>query len=193
MVSDEKSLQRKRLREQRKALDGPVRAEADAAIMRNVVALDEFARADVIFPYLSMGDEVDTRGIINRAWKAGKRVALPYCIPGTRLMEWYEVTSFDGLVKSSFGVEEPVPDTATALNPRDFPNSIALVPGLSFDAQGYRMGYGGGFYDIFLAEYPGCSIGLCRSMFFDTVALSLEPHDLPVAIVVTDGQIVRIR
>ena len=162
MVSDEKALQRKRLREQRKALDGPVRAEADAAIMRNVVALDEFARADVIFPYLSMG-----------------------------LMEWYEVTSFDGLVKSSFGVEEPVPDTATALNPRDFPNSIALVPGLSFDAQGYRMGYGGGFYDKYLhhhKEVHFTKVALCFAFqLYDHIPT--KGHDEKMDLILTPDEV----
>lgn len=192
MANDEKVQQRKQLLAQRKELGVVVRQEIDAAIARNVIELEEFVRADVVFTYLSMSEEIDTREIISLAWNAGKRVALPYCVPGTREMEWYEVDSFDNLVKSTFGVEEPVPDQATMLDPSDFPQSIAIVPGLSFDARGYRMGYGGGFYDIFLAEYPGCSIGLCRSMFFDAVTLQLEAHDLPVAIVVTDGEVVRI-
>lgn len=192
MANDEKVLQRKQLLAQRKALGVTRRREADELIMRNVVALDEYLHADVVFTYLDMGDEIETREIIRNAWEAGKRVALPYCVPGTRLMEWHEVRSFDGLVKSRFGVEEPVPDPATLLDPSAFPNSAALVPALSFDARGYRMGYGGGFYDTFLVDYPGCSIGLCRSEFFDTVELQLEAHDRAVDIVVTDQKVVRV-
>ncbi len=104
-------------------------------------------------------------------------------------MRWYRVTSFDALVSSKLGIEEPVPDEANEQQLGTGQRMLALVPGLTFDAVGYRLGYGGGFYDTFLAVFDGMSVGLCRK-----VALSddlcgegiVDAHDLPVQLVVTD-------
>ena len=71
---------------------------------------------------------------------------------------------------------------------------IALVPGLTFDGHGFRLGYGGGFYDTFLARFEGVSVGLCRDaqMSRDLCAEGLlDAHDLPVQIVVTNSKVVR--
>lgn len=191
------------LKEKRAALSVELRASADQCIAQRVCALPEFAAADLVFAYLSFGSEVDTRQIIQEAWRAGKTVAIPRCVPGERRMEWYEVHSFDGLVKSSLGVEEPQPDaqsapisipiSAPATASASAPSSaIALVPALAFDQQGYRLGYGGGYYDVFLEAFAGTSIGLCREGFLlDSLEHAIEPHDLPVDIVITDANTLR--
>lgn len=104
-------------------------------------------------------------------------------------MRWFRVESFDGLVKSRFGVEEPVPDEACELVPGSAGCEVALVPGFTFDAQGHRLGYGGGFYDTFLADFKGISIGLCRraQLTRDLHAEgAVDAHDLPVNHVITD-------
>ena len=70
------------------------------------------------------------------------------------------------------------------------PLALALVPGLAFDAAGFRLGYGGGFYDTFLADFPGTTVGLCRTCQLSAVPLPRGPYDLPVGLVVTeDGDI----
>lgn len=69
---------------------------------------------------------------------------------------------------------------------------LAIVPGLSVDERGYRMGYGGGFYDVFLADFAGVSVGLCREPQMSAVgALALDGHDVPVDVVVTEGRVIR--
>ena len=113
---------------------------ADAASAGSMAALPEFAEADGVFTYLSFGAEVDTRELIERAWSLGKTVALPRVVPGTRQMRWYAVDSLDCLERSSFGVEEPPADPAREVTPRDFHTPVALVPGLAFDREGYRLG-----------------------------------------------------
>lgn len=169
------------------------RAEADAGIAAQVHALPAYQQADAVFTYLDMGDEVRTRDIIEHAWAAGKTVALPRCIPGTRVMAWHRVSSFEGLVKSQFGVEEPADDPATRVNPADFAAPLALVPGLTFDARGFRMGYGGGFYDIFLAQFDGATVGLCRECQLSDEVAFLDAHDLPVQTVVTEKRVLQTR
>lgn len=75
--------------------------------------------------------------------------------------------------------------------PAVLPLALALVPGLAFDAAGFRLGYGGGFYDTFLADFPGTTVGLCRTCQLSAVPLPRGPYDLPVGLVVTeDGDII---
>ena len=148
------------------------RRAIDEAIARNVAALPEFAAA-----------EVDTRELIQRAWEAGKTVCLPRVVPGTREMRWYAVESLDRLVRSSFGVEEPPDDPSREVRPADFARPVALVPGLAFDREGFRLGYGGGFYDTFLPNFPGTSIGLIRACQLVERLAVRDVHDAPVNIV----------
>ena len=180
---------RKRFRAIRKDMGEEARAAADALIEERLCALPEFEWAEVLLPYLDFGPEVRTRGIIERAWDAGKTVALPWCVPGTHEMRWYKVTSFDALVRSRLGVEEPVPDEASEQLLDTGERMLALVPGLTFDLAGYRLGYGGGFYDTFLARFGGVSVGLCRraQLSRDLRAEGIiDAHDLPAQLVVTD-------
>ena len=186
---------RKRFRTIRKELGEERRSELDARIEENLASLPEFAEMDVLLAYLDFGPEVRTRGIIQRAWEAGKTVALPWCVPGTYEMRWFKITSFDDLVRSSLGVEEPVPDDETEQLLGTGERCMALVPGLTFDASGYRLGYGGGFYDTFLAKFVGISVGLCREAQFSEDLVSegiIDAHDLPAQLVVTEDRVIRV-
>ncbi|MBR1830551.1 MAG: 5-formyltetrahydrofolate cyclo-ligase [Atopobiaceae bacterium] len=185
---------RKRFRAIRKELGDERRAEIDVRIERRLVVLPEFMKAEVLLAYLDFGPEVRTRGIIQTAWDAGKTVALPWCVPGTHEMRWYRVTSFDDLVRSKLGVEEPVPVDENEQHLGTGERMMALVPGLTFDAAGYRLGYGGGFYDTFLARFDGVSVGLCREaqLSADLVAEGIiDAHDLPAQLVVTESCVIR--
>ena len=185
---------RKRFRTIRKELGEEGRAAADAGIEANLLVLSEFTDAEVLLAYLDFGPEVRTRGIIEAAWAAGKVVALPWCVPGTHEMRWYRVTSFDALVRSKLGVEEPVPADENEQLLGTGQRMLALVPGLTFDVAGYRLGYGGGFYDTFLAGFDGVSVGLCREVQLSEDLRSggiIDEHDLPAQLVVTEGRVIR--
>lgn len=187
-----KKLRRRELMAARADMGEEGRAAVDAAITDQVKALPEYQQADLVLPYLSFGAEIDTRAIIRDAWSKGKTVALPRCVEGTRDMRWYRVESFDGLVRSRYGVDEPAEDPAFEVDPSQSENAVALVPGLEFDRQGYRLGYGGGFYDMFLAVFRGVSVGLCRSKFLQDDPIDRDVHDLSVGIIVTDAEVVRL-
>lgn len=187
-----KKLRRRELMAARTEMGEEVRAAVDGAIAQQVEALPEYQCADLVLPYLSFGAEIDTRAIIRDAWSQGKTVALPRCVEGTREMRWFKVDSFDGLVKSRFGVDEPAEDPSLEVDPSQAENAVALVPGLEFDRKGYRLGYGGGFYDTFLSAFPGVSVGLCRGQFLQDDPIDRDVHDLPVGIIVTDAEVVRL-
>ena len=187
----DKNALRTQLMQLRAGIPAEQRAAIDAGIAARLLALPVYREADAVFTYLDMGAEIRTRGIIADAWAAGKTVALPRCIPGTRLMTWHRITSLEGLVKSRFGVEEPADDSATLVQPADFAAPIALVPGLTFDERGFRIGYGGGFYDVFLADFPGATVGLCREQQMSSRVAFLDAHDLPVQAVITERRAIQ--
>ena len=194
-IDERKRELRAHFKQLRRELGEDGRAAADAGIEANLLVLPEFVEAEVLLAYLDFGPEVRTRGIIQAAWDAGKVVALPWCVPGTHEMRWYRVTSFDALVRSKLGVEEPVPDAANEQPLGTGEHMLALVPGLTFDAAGYRLGYGGGFYDTFLATFDSVSVGLCREAAWSQDLRAegvIDAHDLPVQIVVSDGRTVRV-
>ena len=184
---------RKQVSRERSGLDAHLRAEADDAIYQHLVGLEAYRDADVVYTYLSIGSEVGTRRLIEDTWAAGKVVALPRVSEGDHAMRWYSVSSLDDLERSALGLEEPAVDPARELDPTAVEDAIALVPGLAFDAEGYRLGYGGGYYDAFLATFPGRSVGLCRAA--QTIPSLreqglLEPYDRPVDLVVSEQGVV---
>lgn len=194
-VDERKRAARKHFKQVRHDLGTEERARVDAAIADRVVASPAWQEADVVLPYLSVGDEVDTRELIRRAWAAGKAVAVPR-VTGRRQMAWYRIVNFDDLEESGLHVEEPLPDASMLLDPAAEAAAgrrlLAIVPGLAFDAQGYRMGYGGGFYDTFLADLArlgGASIGLCHTAqlveSFSDLGV-IDVHDRAVDFVVTE-------
>jgi len=172
-----------------------MRGPQDEVLVRRVFDLPEFACAQAVFTYLDVGSEVPTRGIVSAAWKASKVVCLPYCVPGTRRMTWHRIESFEGLKQSRMGIWEPVPAAHAQEDPQAWSQAIALVPGLSFDVHGYRLGYGGGFYDAFLSAFAGTSVGLCReAQLVESLAARdvLEPHDRAVDLVITESRTLRV-
>ena len=191
LVQTRKQELRRRLRSLRLAMGDEKRSMADTAIAKRVQQLPAFAKTGVLLTYLSVREEVNTRSLVQAAWEQGKTVALPWCVPHSRDMRWYRVRSFDSLVQGPHGIWEPDPHACDEQMLDTGEQMLALVPALAFDAQGYRLGYGGGFYDTFLASFEGVSVGLCReeqmreSLRDDGV---FDTHDLPVHIVVTQSR-----
>lgn len=181
----DKNQLRAELRALRNGIGPEDRHAADAAICNRVCSLAPFQNARIVFTYLSFGAEVDTRELVERAWQAGKTVALPRCV-GPHSMRWFTVSNLDGLERSPFGVDEPPVDEQAEIMPGACSDAVAIVPGLSFDVHGFRLGYGGGFYDAFLPTFAGTSIGLCRKAQLSDRPLPIEALDVPVDIVVTD-------
>lgn len=191
---------RAQLRQKRRAGDPSQFHDADARIAQQLCALPEWKRAQMVLSYLSVEDEVDTRALIQCAWDHGKAVALPRVIPHTRRMDWYLIDDFDHLEQGSFDIEEPPVETARLVRVGDENMGVvpmlAVVPGLTFDHAGYRLGYGGGYYDTFLAAFAGDAIGLCREaqLAADLSAQGvLDAHDQAVVCVVTEERVLRIR
>ncbi len=188
-IKEVKQSLRMRYRRFREQMDSDTKRRLDSTIQSRLLALFEYADCDTLFTYVSKPIEVDTLALINAAHSNRKKVAVPRCIPETHDMEFYYINSMEDLEKGTFGVLEPVPEKCERA-PRES-KGICIVPGLSFDAQGYRLGYGKGFYDRFLADFTGITVGIC---YAGCVQWNL-PHgyyDKPVDILITEKYIRRM-
>lgn len=133
----------------------------DETIARRVAALWQYKRCRMLLTYVSTAIEVDTRRIIDA--RPGRRQAgggAPR-VPGTRDMEFYLIRGLDELEPGTFGVLEPRPDPARLV--KDFSSGLCLIPALCYDWHGYRLGYGKGYYDRFMANFGRHMVGICYS------------------------------
>lgn len=154
--------------------------------------LDVYRKASLVLAYVPFHEEIDTTPIIRNAFKDGKRVALPVLGADTKL-RFYEITSLAQVKRSGRGLMEPPTPDAQPLGLEDFLGSVCLVPGLVFDGEGYRVGYGAGYYDEFLQFYPGHKVGLVRSVQVSSNPLPHDDHDIAVDVLVTEGSVWRCR
>ncbi len=179
-IEEAKSVLRAKLKKERAALDPSAAACWDKAIDQHIQNTDWFQKADILFSYVSVEREVDTLALLKAAWRCGKRVAVPRCTAPGR-MDFFVVTGMEELIPGKYGIPEPRKNCPAA-KPTEL--SLCLVPGLCFDRRGFRIGYGGGYYDRFLSAFPGKSLGLVRQQFL-VDRLPTDRYDLPVDGVVT--------
>ena len=173
---------RSKTKQYRKTLSAEQKAQMDEAVFANVLRLREYKTCGSLFTYVSTDIEVDTRKIILKALEDGKRVAVPRCVHGTRDMVFHYVNSFDDLESGSFGVLEPKESCETAFSGE---SDLLLAPALVIDYDGFRIGYGKGYYDRYIARFEGKLAGLCYNDNFRK-QIRRGRFDVPVDLVVTD-------
>ncbi len=169
------------------------RRAADRALCEAVIALPAFRAATVIGGYAPIRGEIDLTPVWQAAAAAGKSYALPCTVTGAAegRMVFRAMTDFspDALVSGRFGIPEP-PDTAQILRPSDWEGGLLIVPALGFDDEGFRVGYGGGYYDRYIADLTSAGVTLttvglvyaaCR-----VPALPREAHDRPVDLILDE-------
>ena len=181
-ISEEKQALRRALREQERTLTPDYRVQADASIAAHLLALDSYQSARTVFCFVSTPREIDTHPILLDALKTGKRLCVPRCAP-ERQMDLVHIHSMDDLEAGAYGIWEPK-SGLPCLMPEEI--DLAVLPCLSCDRQGGRLGRGGGYYDRFLAVYPGSSVLLCREALLQP-QLPLEPHDISIPCVITEA------
>lgn len=181
---------RKKFKSIRLSLDSCEKEKFDSAIFNRFISLWAFRNCETIFIYVSTDIEVDTRAIIKYALSKGKRVAVPSCIDGTYEMDFYYINDFDkDLEKRSFGVLEPILSRCQKASPDK--KSICVVPALAYDNEGYRLGYGKGYYDRFLEHFESEIIGLVYSSCI-VEKLPHGKHDKNVNMIVCEKAIIPV-
>ena len=170
---DKKAL-RKQIREKKRAMTEGQILEASARLGELFAASEAYRQAKSIYGYLPYNQEVRTVPMLERAIRDGKRVAVPKCYGDEMRFIWMDDLS--KVEKGYAGIPEPIADGPVA----DDETALVLMPGLAFDPQGRRVGYGGGFYDRFLAKEPEHpTLALCYD-FQMLPELETEEFDIPV-------------
>ena len=178
---------RNRYLEKRAALSAEEKNNRDEKINRLILSSASYRYAKTILAYYPREGEVDLRPALLTALEQGKRVALPR-VEGEHLMTYRLITSLDTLVCGTFGLSEPSADAPIYHEAAGEP-ALCLVPGVVFDRFGYRIGYGGGYYDRFLHEYQGASAGVVYRDFI-LPSIPRGRFDLALPVMITDGGIV---
>lgn len=180
-TAEDKRALRARIRAEMEAVARPERQRSDEALFARFLSLRQVAEADVILLFHGMGAEPDTKQLIAPLTGRGKAVLLPRCLPGHE-MEARRVEADTVLIRHAYGMLEPGEDCPLFDRGRI---GLILVPGLAFDREGYRLGWGGGYYDRYLNGFQGVSAALCRERFF-LPRVPREPHDKAVDVLVTE-------
>lgn len=135
---------------------------------------------------ISQGFEWETQAIIEAAWKENKQVSVPKCDPATKGLTFYQLITYEQLEVSYYNLKEPNPDKSQATEKASI--DLLIVPGLIFDKNGYRIGFGGGYYDRFLTDFPNETVSLISNgQLVDE--LPKEKFDLPVHYLITEDGI----
>lgn len=172
-MMDKKAL-RSRIREKKRAMTEEEIVSRSKKLAALFYESEAYKNARTIYGYLSYNQEVRTVPMLEKALADGKAVAVPK-VYGDE-MKFILMTDLSQVSKGYAGIPEPISDVPEAHDP----NALVLMPGLAFDPQGHRMGYGGGFYDKFLASEPEHpTLALCYE-FQMLPYLETEPHDIPV-------------
>lgn len=170
---DKKEL-RRQIREKKRAMTKEQIESASRRLGELFVASKEYKQAKTIYGYLPYNQEVRTVPMLEQALADGKRVAVPK-VYGEE-MRFIYITDMSRVSAGYAGIPEPIDDEPVA----DDPTALVLMPGLAFDPQGHRIGYGGGFYDRFLAQEPEHpTLALCYD-FQMLPKLETEEFDIPV-------------
>lgn len=185
MTNIEIKTEKKRLRSfmkfRRALLTTEYLRQSDEGILYRLRALESYRKAAVIFSYVSMPEEVDTRRFIREALQEGKGIVVPRCEEGG-IMNAYRIGSLDDLEPGAWGIWEPKRQC-----PKIQPDIIDLcvVPCVSASRTGVRLGYGGGYYDRYLPRTEAVRVLLCREQML-CEEIPEEAHDCRMDVVVTE-------
>lgn len=170
---DKKEL-RRTIRDKKRAMSEAEIVQRSEQLAALFAASPAYLNAKTIYGYLPYNQEVRTVPMLERALRDGKKVAVPK-VYGDE-MKFIYMDDLSKVSKGYAGIPEPIADEPIA----DDKTALVLMPGLAFDPQGHRCGYGGGFYDKFLAEEPNhATLALCYE-FQMLPHLDTEEHDIPV-------------
>lgn len=180
---------RQEMKNQLACITKPLYEEQSYLIAQRLYQQPEWIDATTVGITISNPPEVDTYQIIKKAWELGKRVVVPKCDPKTKQLHFRQLDRFSQLETVFFGLYEPITALTSELKTNEI--DLLIVPGLAFTKEGYRLGFGGGYYDRLLMDYQG----MVLSLAFDIQIvpnLPIEGHDLPVAKIITDLEVVEV-
>lgn len=184
MNREDKRILRNKVLSIRNSLDKVVKKSMDQEIFNKLITSDLYKEANSIFIYLSFGSEIETKNIINKAIEDKKKVYIPKIYKEDKSMKAIRLKSYNDLKENSMGILEPI-DDSDYINKNDI--DLILVPGVVFDFNGNRIGYGGGYYDRYLKDIKEIRNKLVLAYDFQIVDLiKPESHDVVFDYIITN-------
>ena len=178
---------REKYRKIRAQIPSETRKHADSQIAERLFNRPEYRDARIIYCYMSFKDEADTASIIDESLRLGKQVALPR-VSGKRKMEFFFISGQKDLVTGFMGIKEPAGYCLEASATSE--DALVLLPGLAFDRSGARLGYGGGFYDTYLAKHAGCKKAALAYSAQIAPEIPTEPVDVKTDMIITEKELI---
>lgn len=184
-VEEQKKLLRKEFLEKRASISDTDKEALDDAIIKTLTDMSCYKTSDTLLLYYPIKREIDVLKLAQKAIADKKRVAFPRCDKETKKMTFHVVTSISELAEGEYKIPEP---KATALTVGNSCAALCIVPSLAIDKDGFRLGYGGGYYDRFLEGFDGITAALVYDSFvFDE--LPADEYDMTVDIIITEKEV----
>lgn len=171
---------RKRVLSERSVLSDKERTQMSIIIQKKVMETDAYKNAEVVLLYVDYNGEVATDLLLADCFRQGKKVACPRVLADGE-MEFFEIAGVQDLKEGYKGIREPGTTTVCEAE-----SALVIVPGVAFDREGFRIGYGKGFYDRYLRKHPT----------YETIALAFEcqiveqipreEHDICIGKIITE-------
>ena len=182
-IAARKKALRAEIKAKRALLTGREVASLSARIAGHLRALPEFARATVVHSYVAWQNEVRTQEIMRELLARDVRVVVPFINRSARELQHFRISELADLQPGAFGILEPKPEKRLHCELPEI--ELVIVPAVAVDKKGNRLGYGGGYYDDFLAQVAAPKVALAFSL--QVVAeIPTRPEDQPVNIIVTE-------
>ena len=190
MNKEEKKILRNKILIIRNSLDKEVKEAMDDKIYNKLITSDLYIKAKNIFIYLSFGSEIQTNNIITKALRDGKEVYIPKVYKKNKLMKAVRLKSFNDLKENSMGILEPI-DDSNYIDKREI--DLILVPGVVFDLNGNRIGYGWGYYDRYLQDIKEIRNKVVLDYDLQIVdSINPDIHDIAFDYIITNTRLEKI-
>ena len=193
-IFNDKKILRKEILTKRKNIDVVEKEKMDKKILNKFYESKYYRESKNIFIYISYDSEINTKEIINKSLIDKKKIYVPRTEFKTRLMDAVEITSLENLIESEYGILEP-----SIYEPYIEPNELDLivVPGVGFDRNGGRMGYGAGFYDRYFKKISKDKmqkiVKLALAYDFQILEdVPMNEQDVPVSYIITEKEFIHI-
>ncbi len=183
----DKNSVRKQMKETLSNLSAPIYEEYSAKIASRLYEEKAWKQANVIGITISKPPEVDTYPIIRHGWEAGKQVVVPKCYPKVKKLSFRRLTDFMQLESVFYGLLEPMEEVTAEVEAESI--DLLIVPGLAYTKEGFRLGFGGGYYDRYLQGFNGDTLSLAFKEQMIS-QLPVKDHDIPVGKIITPDEVI---
>ena len=165
------------------------RDEYSKSLCDGIAMLKDYEDADILLLYFPTRSEPDLTALAHLAWRDGKQVAFPISRTDSLTLDFRIVRDLDELAAGAYGISEPRESAPmAALTER----TLCVVPALAVDRDGYRLGYGKGYYDRFLSSFVGRSLVAIHSSLV-CERLPRNDTDIPLTTIITETGAIRLR